>query len=330
MKKRLFSGIQPTGEIHIGNYLGAIENWIRLQDRYNAIFCIVDYHAITIPIDPKTFAERILETAATLFACGVDPDRAVLFLQSDIPQHTELAWIFNSMASMSRLSNMTQFKQKAEQHEKQLNAGLFTYPVLQAADILLYKAEVVPVGDDQLQHLELTREIARSFNQRYGVIFPEPDAVLTKSARIIGLDGVQKMSKSLGNHIALNDSPEQIQKKLAGAFTDPARKRRTDPGRPEVCNVFSLHREFSTQTTVAEIDRDCRQAVLGCFDCKRKLADAIGERLSPIREAYASLRAKPDELRDRLQSSAAKIRPIAEETLDQVRACLGLTMRGAR
>ncbi|MBL8029429.1 MAG: tryptophan--tRNA ligase, partial [Fibrobacteres bacterium] len=206
-KKRLFSGIQPSGEIHIGNYLGAIKNWVTLQETHEAIYCVVDYHAITVVQDREAFRKRIFDTALGLLATGLDPDKCTLFVQSQVVEHTELAWVLGTVIHMGHLERMTQYKQKSEQHPDDINVGLFTYPVLQAADIALYKAEVVPVGEDQVQHLELAREIVRRFNTRYGEILPEPAAKIGAAARIMGLDGKAKMSKSMNNTIGLFDAP---------------------------------------------------------------------------------------------------------------------------
>ncbi|MDP7126760.1 MAG: tryptophan--tRNA ligase, partial [Candidatus Marinimicrobia bacterium] len=237
MKKRLFSGIQPSGEVHIGNYLGAIKNWTSLLDKYDCIFSIVDYHAITVEYDPAEMQKMIINAAATNIAAGLDPDRCIIFVQSQVPEHTELTWILNTLTPMGHLERMTQFKDKAGQNEKNVNVGLFDYPVLQTADILLYKGSAVPVGDDQVQHIELSREIARKFNSRYGKLFPEPQHILSNAPRIMGLDGKNKMSKSMNNYISLIEDPEAIWKKLSRAVTDENRKRRDDPGNPDICNV---------------------------------------------------------------------------------------------
>lgn len=269
MKKRLFSGIQPSGEVHIGNYLGAIKNWVGMIDRYDCIFCIVDYHAITVEYDPKEMQNRIINAAAVNIAAGLDPNKCILFVQSHVPEHTELAWILNTVTPMGHLERMTQFKDKAKQHRDNINAGLFTYPVLQAADILVYKAEAVPIGEDQVQHIELAREIARKFNSRYGEIFPDPKEILSDAPRIMGIDGKTKMSKSRDNYISLVESSESIWKKLSTAVTDENRKRRTDPGNPEICNLFTLHKHYSSIEQIERINRECRTAEIGCVECKK-------------------------------------------------------------
>lgn len=241
----VFSGIQPSGELHLGNYLGAVRNWVALQDEYRCFFCIVNYHAMTQDYDPALLPRRTLEMATDLIACGIDPEHSVLFVQSSVPEHTELCWILNTVTPFGDLGRMTQFKDKAEKQADNINAGLFNYPILQTADIIIYKARLVPVGVDQVQHIELAREIVRRFNARWGDYFPEPQALLSSTPKILGLDGQAKMSKSIGNTIALGEDDDSIRKKLATAATDPARVRRKDPGNPDVCNIHTLHTFFS-------------------------------------------------------------------------------------
>lgn len=325
MKPILFSGIQPTGTLHIGNYCGAIRNWVRLMDTHDAIFCIVDYHAITIAYDVSTMQERIRQAAIVNMAAGLDPERCILFVQSRVPEHTELAWVFNSVTPIGDLSRMTQFKEKSRQHEENINAGLFTYPVLQAADILLYKAVAVPVGEDQIQHIELTREVARKFNARFGPVFPEPQHLTPKDgARILGLDGVAKMSKSLNNYIGILESPEEIWKKLAPAKTDENRKRRSDPGNPDICNIFSLHKNFSDAATVELVNRECRSAGIGCVDCKRMLHRSMTAALAPIREKAAELERQPETVAGVLEHGARVAGERAARTMEEVRSALGI------
>lgn len=318
------SGIQPTGEIHIGNYFGAVENWIRLSGEYESFISIVDYHALTVPYDPAEFPRQVEDAAVSLLAAGLDPDRVHLFVQSDVPEHTELAWILTTLAPLGNLQRMTQFKEKAGDGGEAVNAGLLMYPVLQAADILVYKADRVPVGEDQVQHLELARVLARRFNNAFGEVFPEPDVLLTEQRRILGLDGERKMSKSLGNHIGLLDSPETIREKMATAFTDPQRKRREDPGRPEVCNVFSWHMMFSDEATIERVDRECRAAEIGCYEDKMMLADTIIEFLRPMRERAAELRAEPGRIGEILGAGRDAARSVAGETMNEVREAMGL------
>ena len=322
---RVFSGIQPTGELHIGNYLGAIQNWVKIQDDYECIYCIVDYHAITSSYEPAQMPGRIFEVACGLLAAGVDPARSTLFVQSDVPQHTELAWAFASVTPMGELSRQTQFKSKSAHQEANINTGLFTYPVLQAADILLYKASLVPVGEDQQQHLELSREIARKFNARFGEgTFPEAQTMFTTTPRIRGLDGQAKMSKSLNNTIAMDEDPGELHKKLARAFTDPSRVRRKDPGDPGVCNIFSIHKFFTPEEKVAEIDQGCRSADLGCVDCKKLLAENMTAHFEPIRARWAELRSRPDHVRSVLDQGREHCLELAEQTMGEVRKKLGL------
>ena len=325
MKKRLFSGIQPSGEVHIGNYLGAIKNWVGMIDRYDCIFCIVDYHAITVEYDPKEMQNRIINAAAVNIAAGLDPNKCILFVQSHVPEHTELAWILNTVTPMGHLERMTQFKDKAKQHRDNINAGLFTYPVLQAADILVYKAEAVPIGEDQVQHIELAREIARKFNSRYGEIFPDPKEILSDAPRIMGIDGKTKMSKSRDNYISLVESSESIWKKLSTAVTDENRKRRTDPGNPEICNLFTLHKHYSSLEQIERINRVCRTAEIGCIECKKILSENIIKALSPIREKYEQLIKDKHSIIDILHEGAKKCKNMAEITMAEVRRQMGLT-----
>jgi len=324
---RVFSGIQPSGELHIGNWLGAVRNWVGLQDSYDGIYCIVDLHAITLPSVARARATRTTEMAIGLLAAGIDPGRSILFVQSHVPEHAELQWLLMTVTPLGELERMTQFKDKAQRLES-VPAGLLSYPVLQAADILLYRADVVPVGEDQLQHLELTREIARKWNQLFAPadapFFPEPQAQLTTARRIVGLDGQSKMSKSLGNTIGLTETPEEIWAKLRPAITDPARVKRTDPGNPDNCKaIYELHKHFSPPETVAEVDRKCRSAGWGCLDCKRVLADNMNATLSPIRERAAELKARPGEVTGLLADGAARARAIARETMRAVRDRMG-------
>jgi tryptophanyl-tRNA synthetase len=324
MKKRLFSGIQPSGEVHIGNYLGAIKNWTTLLDDYDCIFSIVDYHAITVEYDPDEMQKRIINAAATNIAAGLDPERCIIFVQSQVPEHTELTWILNTLTPMGILERMTQFKDKSRQNEKNINVGLFDYPVLQTADILLYKGSTVPIGEDQVQHVELSREIARKFNTRYGELFPEPQHLLSNAPRIMGLDGKNKMSKSMNNYISLIEEPDAIWKKLSRAVTDENRKRRDDPGNPDICNVFNLHKYFSNESEIERINKECRTAEIGCIDCKKILSDNMIKELEPIREKSLELINNPDQVKDTLNTGAEKCQKIAKETMSEVRSLMGL------
>lgn len=319
---RVFSGIQPSGELHIGNYLGAVRNWVRLQHEYECLFCIVDLHAITQAYDPGGLATRTREMAVSLLAAGLDPSRCVMFVQSHVPEHAELNWLLNTVTPLGELERQTQFKDKSQRQESVL-AGLLNYPVLQAADILLYRADLVPVGEDQIQHLELSREIARRWNGRFGELFPEPQPLLTATRRILGLDGQAKMSKSLGNTIGLFDDPDTIWEKLRPAATDPARVTRKDPGNPDICNVFTLHQGFSPKEVQADVAVKCRTAAWGCLDCKRVLADQMIAALAPIRERAAALRADPTRVDRVLRDGAARARAVARATLTEVKRRMG-------
>ena len=322
--KRIFSGIQPSGEIHIGNYVGAIQNWVRLLDSYDSIFGIVDYHAITIEYDVAEMQKNIRQAAIVNIASGLDPDKCTLFVQSRVPEHTELAWIFNCVSPLGELMRMTQFKEKAKQHMRNINVGLLDYPILQAADILLYKAEVVPVGEDQVQHIEFSREVARKFNSRFGEIFPEPQALLTKSPRIMGLDGKAKMSKSLDNYIGFLEEPEVIWEKIRTAVTDEDRKRRTDPGNPDICNLFTLHKAFSSPEEIERINTECRTAEIGCVDCKKVLFENMMAHMEPIRERARELEKDHAFVDTALEEGARRCKKIAEDVMEEVRHTIGL------
>jgi tryptophanyl-tRNA synthetase len=327
--KRVFSGIQPTGEIHIGNYLGAIRNWVKIGDQIgkDAIFCIVDYHAITIPHDAKALPQLTFDAALANMAAGLDPNKITLFAQSHVPEHLELGWIFTTQTPLGDLERMTQFKDKSEQHS--VLAGLLMYPVLQAADILLYKADTVPVGEDQVQHIELTREIARRFNHRFCAedhpIFPEPKASVDKAAaRVPGLDGAGKMSKSKGNALGVLEPQKDIWEKIRVAPTDPARVRRNDPGQPEKCLIYAYHKLFSSPDTIAFVADGCRTAGIGCIDCKKKLMEGMMPVLEPIQARAAHLQAHPNEVNDALLAGAERCGAIARETMLEVREAIGL------
>jgi len=328
---RIFSGIQPSGELHIGNWLGAVQNWVNLQRSYESLICIVDLHAITGKYDKETLSQRTRDMAIGLLAAGIDPEQATLFVQSHVPQHSELQWLLNSVTPLGELERMTQFKDKSQKFES-VPAGLLNYPVLMAADILLYRADLVPVGEDQVQHLELTREIARKWNAEFGrgeEFFPEPQPILTEAKRITGLDGQAKMSKSLGNTIGLLDTPDEIWQKLRPAKTDPARVTRKDPGNPDVCNIYHLHRYFSPPETVALVAENCRGAKWGCLDCKRVLADNMIATLAPIRERALRLQEDPDRVDEILADGATAARGRASETMREVRDRMGfLPARG--
>lgn len=320
----IFSGIQPSGELHLGNYLGAIRNWVDLQDRYRCFYCIVDYHAITQPYTPAELTKRVRDMAIDVLACGVDPDKATLFVQSAVPEHTELAWALSAVTPYGELGRMTQFKDKSERHPDNINAGLFTYPVLQTADILLYRATKVPVGEDQRQHLELARDVVRKWNARFGDTFAEPVALMSSTPKILGLDGQAKMSKSLGNTISLREPDNVVWDKLRVAATDPARARRTDPGDPFKCNIYTLHRFFSSEERQADVRAGCTTAGIGCIDCKKWLLEGVKADLGRIRARTAELAADPDRVDQILAAGARKAREVARETMALVRDRLGL------
>lgn len=322
MKKKIFSGAQPTGRLHVGNYLGALKNWTKLQNDYDCVFGIVDYHAITVPFSSPEIKERVFNCAVGFLASGIKPEKSTIMLQSLVPQHAELTWIFNCISPLQDLMRVPTFKEKASQQKGNVNMGLLDYPVLMAADILIYKAEFVPVGDDQIPHIELTREIARQFNKRFGETFPEPEEIV--GPRILGLDGKNKMSKTLGNCIYLDESPDEIWKKLAPAVTDTRRKRRRDPGEPNDCNIFkSYHRELSSKEELSYIEKGCRNASIGCLECKRILFDNIVGELAPVRERIENLRDKKDYVMDVIVEGSKKAKIQAGETLDEVKKKIG-------
>jgi tryptophanyl-tRNA synthetase len=328
-KKRVFSGMQPSGEAHLGNYLGALRRWVDMQDEYDCIWCIVDQHAITAGGDPREMPGNVLDLAISYLAVGLDPERSIIFVQSDVPEHTELAWLFNAVTPVGDLERMTQYKDKSQRFES-IPAGILNYPILQAADILLYKADAVPVGEDQKQHLEMTRDVARKFNATYGDTFPETEPLIGEDVgRILGLDGEAKMSKSLGNTVPVLASPEDVWSRVRTAVTDPQRVRKTDPGRPEVCNVFTLHGFFTDAPTRADIERKCRAGEIGCVDCKRILSDNIAEAFSPFRDRARQYRENPDLVRQVLDDGARRAQVIASETIREVREKMGLDWRAA-
>ncbi|MFI5302939.1 MAG: tryptophan--tRNA ligase [Polyangiales bacterium] len=331
---RVFSGMQPTGKLHLGNWLGALKTWVDLIEESKTtgadnVFCIVDQHALSADYDPKELRAKVAEAALYYVAAGVDPTQCTLFVQSHVPAHTELAWYFNTITPMGELSRMTQFKEKSAQHGGAVGTGVLTYPLLMAADILLYRSTIVPVGEDQVQHLELTREIARKWNARFTPkrsreTFPEPQPRLSVTPRIMGIDGQHKMSKSRGNDIAMLEDDRSIAKKLKSAFTDPQRITRDISGNPAICNIFTLHKAVSSAEQVAEIDRGCRDASWGCGDCKELLGKNLSTQLTPIRERARELEQKPDVLLDALADGARRCRTIADETMREVRDRMGL------
>ena len=327
MPGRVFSGIRPTGRAHLGNYLGAIQNYVALQSQYECIYCIVDVHALTTLEETKVLQSNIYEMALDLLAAGLDPDKGtILFVQSHVPEVMQLHTLLSMVTPLGWLLRVPTFKDKVRQMsetEESVNYGLVGYPILMTADIALYKADTVPVGEDQLPHLELAREIVRRFNNIFGDTFPEPKAKLTQAPMILGLDGQQKMSKSLNNHIELALGPEETIKKVKTAVTDPQRRYRTDPGRPEVCNVFSLHKVYSP-TEADVIARECRGAKRGCVECKLQLAEGINRELAPLRDRRRELAARPEKVREILTEGASRASKIAEVTIQEVRQKMGL------
>ncbi len=323
-QKRVFSGIQPTGDIHIGNYLGAIQNWVSLLDKHECIYCIVDYHAMTIDYKTESMASNIRNALLDSISLGLDPEKCILFVQSDVPEVTELTWILNTVTPMGDLSRMTQFKEKSVRNQENVNAGLFTYPVLQTADIILYKATHVPVGEDQVQHIELAREIVRDYNRRYGDVFPEPQALLTEAKRIIGLNGKDKMSKSLNNYISLNETQKSLNQKVMSAVTDENRKRRHDPGNPDICNVMRWHEFFPGNDNLQAIDKGCRDASIGCVEHKRMVIERLWEFLDLFQQTRNNLANQPDYVEDVLATGASRAREIARNVIAEVRQSCGL------
>jgi len=324
MKKgRVFSGARPTGRQHIGNYLGAIQNYVALQEDYDCVYCVVDLHALTTLTETEVMKDNTREMVLDWLAAGMDPEKSIIFVQSHVPQVTELHTILSMVTPMGWLTRLPTFKEKVRMQPDNVNYGLLGYPVLMAADITLYKADTVPVGEDQAPHLEFTREIVRRFNHHFGPTLVEPQIKLTALPRVMGLDGVNKMSKSLDNHIELAASPEEIEQRVMTMVTDPQRRYRTDPGRPEVCNVFTFHGFFSPEQ-VKEIESQCVNAEIGCVDCKRTLARNLAARLAPFRVRRAELASDPHLVWNILEGGANRAGIIAQETIAEVKAKVGL------
>jgi tryptophanyl-tRNA synthetase len=323
MKRRIFSGCRPTGRQHLGNYLGALQNWVKLQDDYHCVYCIVDIHALTSLEDTSGLKNNIYEMMLDWLAVGLDPKKSILFVQSHAPEVTELHTLLSMVTPLSWLLRVPTFKEKVKIQPHNINYGLVGYPVLMTADIVLYKAEVVPVGEDQLPHLELAREIVRRFNSLFGETFPEPQAKLTEFPLILGLDGKEKMSKQLNNHIELALSDEETMARVMTAVTDPARRYRTDPGHPEICNIYKLD-AFFNPTEREDIAEKCRQAQVGCVEHKQLLAEKINEALRPFRERRAALAGNPRHIDEVLVDGAERARVIARETVREVKQNMGL------
>jgi tryptophanyl-tRNA synthetase len=323
-KRRIFSGARPTGRQHIGNYLGALQNWVRLQDEYDCIYCIVDIHALTSMEDTSQLQENIHEMMLDWLAVGLDPEKSILFVQSHVPEVMELHTLLSMITPLGWLLRVPTFKEKVKLQPQNVNYGLVGYPVLMTADIVLYKAEVIPVGEDQLPHLELAREIARRFNSLFGNTFPEPEAKLTSYPLVLGLNGKEKMSKQAGNDIELALSAEETIERVMRAYTDPARRYRSDPGHPKMCNVYKLLGYFDPSKT-SGVAKRCRRAEIGCVDCKMLLASAINDTLKPVRERRAELAANPKRIADILADGAKRARVIARKTLRDVKQNMRLT-----
>jgi tryptophanyl-tRNA synthetase len=324
-KGRVFSGARPTGRQHLGNYLGAIKNYVALQDEYDCVYCIVDLHALTTLETTEDLRQNTYEMALDWLAAGIRPQESIVFIQSNVPQVTELHTILSMVTPLGKLTDLPTFKEQIRLHPHNINYGLVGYPVLMAADIALYKADAVPVGIDQAPHLEFTRETVRSFNFRYNCnVLIEPQMKVTEFPKVIGTDGVQKMSKSLDNHIELAATPEETTRRVMSMVTDPARIRRSDPGNPDICNVFSFHKVFSSPEEVAMVNTECRRAGIGCVECKRLMAKNLNAHLAPFRARRAELEKDPDGVWDVLRDGARRAGAIAEKTMEEVRAAVGL------
>lgn len=324
-KERVFSGARPTGKQHLGNYLGAIQNYVALQDEYDCIYCIVDLHALTTVEDTHNLQQNTMEMALDFLAAGIRPEDSIIFVQSHVPQVTELHTLLSMVTPLGKLTVLPTFKEKVRHQPNNVNYGLVGYPVLMTADIVLYKATVVPVGVDQAPHLEFAREVVRSFNYRYNTnVLIEPQMKNTEVPKVLGIDGKDKMSKSLDNHIELAASLHETTQRIMQMVTDPQRVRRDDPGDPDVCNVYSMHKIFSQQEEVEMINIECRQAGIGCVDCKKILARNLNSHLEPFRARRAELAATPGYVKDVLDEGAKRARVIAEQTMIEVREAVGL------
>ncbi|MGD0003094.1 MAG: tryptophan--tRNA ligase [Anaerolineaceae bacterium] len=324
-KGRVFSGARPTGRQHLGNYLGAIRNYVALQEEYDCVYCIVDLHALTTMDTTQELRANTYDMALDWLAAGIRPQESIMFIQSHVPQVTELHTLLSMVTPLGKLTELPTFKEKIRMQPNNVNYGLVGYPVLMTADIVLYKSDLVPVGVDQAPHLEFARETVRSFNYRYNTnVLIEPQMKVTEMPKVIGIDGVQKMSKSLDNHIELAATPEETVKRVMSMVTDPQRQRRRDPGRPEVCNVFSFHKIFSSPEEVQMVDTECRRAGIGCVDCKRLMAKNLNAHLEPFRARRAEIGSQPQQVWDVLDDGARRAGAIAEKTMQAVRAAIGL------
>ena len=327
-RKRVLSGMRPTGKLHLGNFVGALQNWVHMQDEYNCFFCVVDWHALTTDYaDTSHVKENSLEVVYDWLAAGLDPERSVIFIQSHVPAHAELHLLLSMITPLGWLERVPTYKEQRENiNDKDLGTyGFLGYPVLQAADILAYKADVVPVGEDQAAHIELTREITRRFNSFYGNVFPEAQTLLTPAAKLPGTDG-RKMSKSYGNTILMADPEPVVRQKLKTMVTDPARVRRSDPGNPDVCPVGDLHKIFSSKETMAKVYEGCRSAGIGCIECKSWAADAMVQVLNPLQERRRKYEDNPRAAWDILEEGSKRAAAAAGETMRDVRAAMGMTL----
>ncbi len=324
-KGRVFSGARPTGRQHLGNYLGAIQNYVALQDDYDCVYCIVDVHALTTMETTQDLKLNTREMVLDWLAAGIRPEESVVFVQSHVPQVMELHTYLSMVTQFGKLTDLPTFKDKVRQQPENVNYGLVGYPVLMTADIVLYKTDVVPVGIDQAPHLEFAREIVRSFNYRYNTkVLIEPQVKHTEIKKVLGIDGKEKMSKSLNNHIELALTPEETTARVREMVTDPARMKRTDPGNPDVCNVYTMHKIFSPQADVDMVNVECRRAGIGCVDCKKLLAKNLNAHLEPFRAKRADFAAKPDYVADVLNDGAKRACVIAEQTIKEVREAIQL------
>lgn len=324
-KGRVFSGARPTGRQHLGNYLGAIQNYIALQDEYDCVYCIVDIHALTTVDTTENLKQNTYEMALDWLAAGMRPQESIIFIQSQVPEVAELHTYLSMVTPLGKLTDLPTFKEKARQQPHNVNYGLVGYPVLMTADIVLYKADAVPVGIDQAPHLEFARETVRSFNYRYSTnVLVEPQMKATEFPKVLGIDGQQKMSKSLDNHIELAATEKETQQRVMQMVTDPQRLRRSDPGDPDVCNVFSMHKVFSSADEVATINRECRQAGIGCVQCKQSFARNLNANLAPFRARRDELAKNPEAVWDILREGQQRASQIARQTMREVREAIGL------
>ena len=324
-KGRVFSGARPTGRQHLGNYLGAMQNYVALQAEYDCVYCIVDVHALTTMETTLELRQNTYEMALDWLAAGIRPEESIIFIQSHVPQVLELHAYLSMVTPMGKLTDLPTFKEKAREQPHNINYGLVGYPVLMTADIVLYKTDLVPVGVDQAPHLEFARETVRSFNYRYNTqALVEPQMKVTEVPKVIGIDGVQKMGKSLNNHIELAATQDETRQRVMQMVTDPQRVRRSDPGNPDVCNVFSMHKIFSTPDQIQMVNTECRQAGIGCVDCKKMFAENLNQHLKPFREKRAQIDEKPDQVWDVLRDGGRRAREIAEQTMGEVRSAIGL------